>query len=252
MPYKEIISGIYKIQSKIKPERIYIGSAVNVFKRWSDHRRLLNKNKHHSPQLQRHYNKYGLSDLDFEIIESENYIDNKQLLAREQTWIFRFHYDNTWKPFFNVNEVAGNRKGAILSKSTLKKMSKSLTGIKWKDEDRDRRIASMKGIKRSEETCKRMSEAQRGNKKGVGKIPWNKGMVGYYKFSDEECQKRKERATGKNNPNFGKTPWNKGKKGSQKAWNKGLKGPKQSQETIQKRLGSRKKNLTLKQQNNSI
>jgi hypothetical protein len=27
------ISGIYKIQSKIKPERIYIGSAVNLQKR---------------------------------------------------------------------------------------------------------------------------------------------------------------------------------------------------------------------------
>ncbi len=28
------ISGVYKIQSKIKPERIYIGSSVNINSRW--------------------------------------------------------------------------------------------------------------------------------------------------------------------------------------------------------------------------
>ena len=33
----ERITGIYKIQSIIKPERIYIGSAVYVDKRWKEH-----------------------------------------------------------------------------------------------------------------------------------------------------------------------------------------------------------------------
>jgi len=65
--------------------------------------------------------------------------------------------------------------------------------------------------------------------------------------------------------NKGKTPWNKGKKGSQKAWNKGLKGymganktsykpgkdhimygTKQSEETVQKRVETRRKNGSYK------
>ena len=30
-------SGVYKIQSICKPERVYIGSAVNIDKRWKEH-----------------------------------------------------------------------------------------------------------------------------------------------------------------------------------------------------------------------
>lgn len=52
-------SGIYQIQSKIKPERIYIGSTINVKKRESIHLGNLKRNKHHSHKLQRHYNKFG-------------------------------------------------------------------------------------------------------------------------------------------------------------------------------------------------
>jgi group I intron endonuclease len=231
MPYKEVIKGIYKIQSKSRPERIYIGSAVNVLRRWSDHRRLLSKNKHHSPILQNHYNKYGLDDLDFEIIESENYIDNKQLLAREQTWIIRFQYNNTWKPFFNVNEVAGNRTGAILSIETLKKMSDSLKGKKWKDDEREMRIASMTGVRKSDETRKKMSKAQEGNKKGLEKIPWNKGLKGIFHHTLEERERMSARVSGENHPQFGKH---------------------RSKETIAKGNETRKKNLALKQQDNSI
>ena len=56
-----IISGIYKIQSIIKPERCYIGSAVNIQKRWRDHKRELRNNKHSNKKLQNHCNKYGES-----------------------------------------------------------------------------------------------------------------------------------------------------------------------------------------------
>ena len=63
------ISGIYQIQSIIKPERIYVGSGINIYQRWTQHKRELRQNKHHSIKLQRHYDKYGESDLVFIIIE---------------------------------------------------------------------------------------------------------------------------------------------------------------------------------------
>ena len=62
------ISGIYKIESKIKPERIYIGSAVNISRRWNWHYGALRNGRHHSLKLQRHYDKYGESDLQFIIL----------------------------------------------------------------------------------------------------------------------------------------------------------------------------------------
>jgi len=52
-------SGIYQIQSKIKPERIYIGSAINISERWDKHLRDLSKNRHHSDKLQNQVKKHN-------------------------------------------------------------------------------------------------------------------------------------------------------------------------------------------------
>ena len=51
-------SGIYRIQSKIKSERIYIGSSVNIQSRWYHHLADLRKNIHGNSKLQNHFNKY--------------------------------------------------------------------------------------------------------------------------------------------------------------------------------------------------
>ena len=63
------MTGIYKIQSKTKPERFYIGSAVDIKHRWWGHKSDLLKDEHHSSKLQRHVNKYGFDDLDFSVEE---------------------------------------------------------------------------------------------------------------------------------------------------------------------------------------
>ncbi len=62
------LSGIYQIQSKIKPERCYIGSAIHISNRWTKHLSELRLNRHHSRKLQLHYNKYGESDLQFSVL----------------------------------------------------------------------------------------------------------------------------------------------------------------------------------------
>ena len=67
------ISGIYKIKSKVKPERIYIGSSVNIQERWRKHINYLKNNKHQSIKLQRHYNKYGKNDLVFSIFTDSHF-----------------------------------------------------------------------------------------------------------------------------------------------------------------------------------
>lgn len=62
------MTGIYKITSQKFPDRVYIGSAINIKKRWQCHLSILSKNKHHSPKLQGHVNKYGISDLKFTVL----------------------------------------------------------------------------------------------------------------------------------------------------------------------------------------
>ena len=61
-------SGIYKILNIIN-NKIYIGSAVNIDRRWSEHKSLLTNNKHHSKYLQNSFNKYGTENFLFEVVE---------------------------------------------------------------------------------------------------------------------------------------------------------------------------------------
>jgi group I intron endonuclease len=75
---------IYQIRNIIN-DKIYIGSTNNLYRRWEEHIRLLNKNKHHSRRLQNSWNLYGEKKFKFEIIE--NLEDNENLIDKEQYWI---------------------------------------------------------------------------------------------------------------------------------------------------------------------
>ena len=119
-------SGIYKIQSTINPERCYIGSAININNRWKHHISELKLNKHGNKKLQNHINKYGIDDLEFNIVENCN---KEELIRREQIFI------NKLNPYFNICKIAG----------------------------------SSLGIKRSIETCNKISEKAMGHHRNVGR-----------------------------------------------------------------------------------
>lgn len=162
----KILSGVYKIQSKIKPKRIYIGSAKNITIRWGIHISDLKLNKHHSIKLQRHYNKYGIEDLEFSIIlfcSIENLILNEQLQL------------NKYIPYFNCSKIAGSNLGNKWSEESKQKMkgNKNSIGAIRTDEQKQylREIHlgnknHMYGKEISEETRKKCSDAA--NKR------WNK------------------------------------------------------------------------------
>ena len=117
------ISGIYKIQSTVNSERVYIGSAVNISRRWILHLFDLRHNKHHSPKLQNHFNKYGESDLVFIIVEP---CLPEFLIGREQFYI------DTLNPFFNIVKTAGSILGYKHSVQTIKKMKENLNSTVFK------------------------------------------------------------------------------------------------------------------------
>jgi len=171
------ISGIYKIQSQSEPDRIYIGSAINISQRWQTHLHILRKNKHHSIKLQRHYNKYKEFDLVFIIIEP---CLPDFLFIREQ------YYIDQLNPYFNICKKAGSQLGMKRNEETRKKMRNCRGGEKHylykkhlSEETKSKISEAHKGMKPSKETRLKMRLAKMGN------IPGNKGK----QMSDETKRK---------------------------------------------------------------
>lgn len=84
--------GIYKILN-LTSKDIYIGSSVDVFRRFKTHKQKLKNNNHHSIVLQRAWNKYGKDSFQFQIIE---YCTKDDLIIREQ------YYLDKLKPKYNI------------------------------------------------------------------------------------------------------------------------------------------------------
>ena len=122
------ITGIYKIEH-IQSGKPYIGSALDMKKRWANHRSLLDHGKHHCQHLQRAWQKYGASAFTFSALLVCKPDD---LVFYEQRAIDAF---NSYRAGYNASPTAGN----------------------------------IRGYKHTPETSAKMSAAQRGNKKNLGR-----------------------------------------------------------------------------------
>jgi len=160
------ISGIYQIQSKCKPERIYIGSSADINNRWAIHLFYLTHNKHHSKKLQHHYNKYGKDDLLFSVLIT---CEKEQLIQFEQYYLDFYH------PWFNVCQFAGSVRGRETSSESRIRYSKAKLGFKMPKE-----------------------AVERIRKHNLGRIPWNKDKL----LSEEHKEKLRISHTGKKLPLF--------------------------------------------------
>lgn len=61
-------SGIYIIRNTID-NRVYVGSAINLIRRYYTHLCDLKSNKHHNARLQNFVNKYGIEILRFQLLK---------------------------------------------------------------------------------------------------------------------------------------------------------------------------------------
>ena len=198
-----IKTGIYKIQSISRPDRCYIGSAVNIRIRWNLHLNSLNNNKHHSIKLQRHFTKYGQPDLLFSILlECERF----DLLKNEQIFI------DSYNPYFNICKIAGSSLGLKRTKEACQKNREKHLGAKntcfgrklspehkkiliesntnriVKESTKEKMRNMNLGKVHSEETKKKMSESSPKTRPWLkGRIPWNKDKKNIY--SEETIQK---------------------------------------------------------------
>lgn len=113
--------GIYQIVNSVNGKR-YVGSSVNIERRWKEHKRRLRANSHVNMKLQNIYNKYGSDSLVYSIIEE---CDETLLLSREQ-----HHID--FKSELNILDVAGKTTGYKASPERKKKQS-IVMRERWKD-----------------------------------------------------------------------------------------------------------------------
>ena len=109
-------TGIYKIKNLIN-NKVYIGSSVDIDKRWKLHKDSLIQNKHHSILLQRSFNKHGKDNFIYDIIEE---CEKEILIEREQYWIDTL---DSYNNGYNILPKAGSCLGNKVSDETKRKMS---------------------------------------------------------------------------------------------------------------------------------
>lgn len=92
--------GVYEIVNKVNGKR-YVGSSVNIESRWANHRSQLKHGKHHSPALQRSWDKYGVDVFEWNVLIECQECD---VISIEQSEI-----EN--KSEYNIVPVAGRNSG---------------------------------------------------------------------------------------------------------------------------------------------
>lgn len=89
-------TGIYGIKC-VATGKVYVGSSKAIYTRWSQHRGQLRRRKHHSPHLQRAWDKHGEDTFEFFIVEE---CDFSVLEEREQ-----YHLDRLVPAFNSITNV---------------------------------------------------------------------------------------------------------------------------------------------------
>lgn len=116
-------TGIYKILNTVSG-KFYIGSALDINKRWRQHRNSLDNGQHRNVHLQRSWDKYGSFVFEFLVVE-ETLIED--LITREQ------HYIDTLNVCdinigFNIAPTAGSSLGIKRTEYTVERIRASRLG----------------------------------------------------------------------------------------------------------------------------
>lgn len=142
-------TGIYCIENTVSSKK-YVGMAQNIEARWRTHKCELRKNKHVNRHLQNAWNKYGENAFEFYVIEEAK---KEDLSTKEKIWIDKL---GTAKHGYNLTLGGEGQYGRFLTDEQKKHLSIINTGEKNPNF----------GLKRSEETRRKMSEAMKGKKRG--------------------------------------------------------------------------------------
>ena len=140
---------VYQIYFTDDIPKRYIGSSTDIKQRWKLHKSGLKNGKYKNKPLQEAYNKYGIDNLKFFVIE---YLPDETpqdvLFAVEQYWMDIVGFDN----LYNICPNAADNTGFKFSEESKQKLSEAKRGENH----------PMHGKQHNEETKQMMSEAKRG------------------------------------------------------------------------------------------
>jgi group I intron endonuclease len=174
------LPGIYAIRN-VRTGKFYVGSSVDMFRRWSAHRSCLNKGSHKSQKLQRSWNKYGASCFEFSVLQVVR--DIAELESIEQVWLDRMDaVDNGYNAMKIVGQIgrlpkSNEHKRAIVagragykhSEETKEKQRLAARGRKSRpmsEATKQALLAANTGRRMTEESRKKLSDSRRGMKTG--------------------------------------------------------------------------------------
>jgi group I intron endonuclease len=156
---------------------MYIGSSKNLINRFNRHKNDLKQNKHYNSYLQNSYNKYGIENFEYEILE---YCNEEVRVEKEQIWLDSINsynpligYNLSNKASVPIRSLNGNERvrkanlnnkyclGKKLSQETKDKIGNSGRGRKLSKEHIQKIIDTHTGMKRTDETKIKISNSRR-------------------------------------------------------------------------------------------
>lgn len=163
------MTGIYKI-TNLLDNKVYIGQALNIDKRWKEHQAALKHNKHQNKHLQNAWNKYGEENFKFEVIEE----CIKYLLNEEGIKYVKYYNANN--VYFGYNQTIGGEstfgyKHTDKTKAKLSSINKKrlanpenhpLYGKHHTEETKEKIRQDHLGTKASLETRQKQSKVHKG------------------------------------------------------------------------------------------
>ena len=186
--------GIYKIVNTVTGS-CYIGSSANLYKRLSEHLRVLRLNEHYNAYLQRSWNKYGEESFIAEVLEL---CSEGKLLEREQFYI------DSISPEFNICKVAGSPRGVKHGDDKVRQNSERVK-LWWEDSgNRERIILAQNAAKNNPEVVEIYRQAalkynSENPEKGSNHSAIMRNLFSDPDFYDKFCTRMSEV---KNNPDY--------------------------------------------------
>ena len=143
----DVRCGVYLIRNTTDG-KVYVGSSIDIDKRWQSHVNQMKGNRHQNAHLQSAWKKFGQDAFEFTVIE---FCPEGTLIIREVVWV---EYYDSLNPDKGYNLEYPDRRGH--TEETKKKISASHTGNPKCMGKKPR------GFHHSEETKRKIAESRKG------------------------------------------------------------------------------------------
>lgn len=129
------MTGIYAIKNKIN-NKMYVGSALNIERRWKRHKTELKNLKHANKYLEKSFVKYGSDSFEFLILE---FCTKEKIIEREIYYLNKFNsLDRSFGYNLSIPVIHPSVKSSSEYSSILSKVKKGITPTNFKEMQKER------------------------------------------------------------------------------------------------------------------